>query len=226
MLLLLDPIVERSRHKSIIPDSTRLAKFIVKRSWIFIVIFCVVLGPAVFGYTHTKLYYNMASTLPKTINFMVSNEKVMNDYNIGTTHIVIANSDIKAADGKKMTEELQKVKGVKDVLGYDSLVGNQVPQEMVPNKLLSNFKSGQYQMLLINTTKDYGVATTKVNNQLTTLNKIVKSFDKKATVIGEAAATKDLMNTTSRDFKVVDLAALLMIFFILFIIFRSWIHRD
>mgnify|MGYP001377266074 CR=1 FL=1 len=222
MLLLLDPIVERSRHKSIIPDSTRLAKFIVKRSWIFIVIFCVVLGPAVFGYTHTKLYYNMASTLPKTINFMVSNEKVMNDYNIGTTHIVIANSDIKAADGKKMTEELQKVKGVKDVLGYDSLVGNQVPQEMVPNKLLSNFKSGQYQMLLINTTKDYGVATTKVNNQLTTLNKIVKSFDKKATVIGEAAATKDLMNTTSRDFKVVDLAALLMIFFILFIIFRSW----
>ena len=93
---------------------------------------------------------------------------------------------------------------------------------MVPNKLLSNFKSGQYQMLLINTTKDYGVATTKVNNQLTTLNKIVKSFDKKATVIGEAAATKDLMNTTSRDFKVVDLAALLMIFFILFIIFRSW----
>jgi len=222
MLLLLDPIVERSRHKSIIPDSTRLAKFIVKRSWIFIVIFCVVLGPAIFGYTHTKLYYNMASTLPKTINFMVSNEKVMNDYNIGTTHIVIANSDLKAADGKKMTEELQNVKGVKDVLGYDSLVGNQIPEEMVPNKLLSNFKSGQYQMLLINTTKDYGVATTKVNNQLTTLNKIVKSFDKKATVIGEAAATKDLMNTTSRDFKVVDLAALLMIFFILFIIFRSW----
>jgi predicted RND superfamily exporter protein len=222
MLLLLDPIVERSRHKSIIPDSTRLAKFIVKRSWIFIVIFCVVLGPAIFGYTHTKLYYNMASTLPKTINFMVSNEKVMNDYNIGTTHIVIAHSDMTASDGKKMTEELENVKGVKDVLGYDSLIGNQIPEEMVPNKLLSNFKSGQYQMLLINTTKEYGVATTKVNNQLTTLNKIVKSFDKKATVIGEAAATKDLMNTTSRDFKVVDIAALIMIFFILFVIFRSW----
>jgi len=222
MLLLLDPIVEKSRHRSIIPDSTKLATFIVKKSWIFIVIFCVVLGPAIYGYTHTKLYYNMGSTLPKTINFMVANDKVMNDYNIGTTHIVLTKSSLSSTQGRNMANQLKDVKGVKDVLGLDSMVGDQVPQEALPNKLTDTFKSGKYQMMLINTTKDYGVATTNVNNQLTKLNSIVKSFDKTATVIGEAAATKDLMNTTSHDFKVVDLVALIMIFIILFVIFRSW----
>lgn len=222
LLLVLDPIVEKSRHKSIIPDATKLATFIVKKSWIFIVIFCVVLGPAVFGYTHTKLYYNMGATLPKTINFMVSNDKVMNDYDIGTTHIVLTKSNMSSTQARNMANEIKDVKGIKNVLSQDTLLGDQIPQEAAPSMLTDTFKSGKYQMMLVNTTKDYGVATGKVNNQLTKLNSIVKSFDKKATVIGEAAATKDLMGTTSHDFKVVDIMALIMILVILFVIFRSW----
>lgn len=222
LLLVLNPIIEKARHRSIIPDATKLAGFIVKKSWIFIIIFCVVVGPAYYGYTHTKLYYNMGATLPKSINFMVSNEKVMNDYDIGTTHVVIAKSNLSAAAGRSMAKDIQNVKGVKDIVSYDYLLGNQIPEEALPNSIANIFKSGKYQIMLINTTKNYGVATSNVNNQLTKLNSIVRSYDKKATVIGEAAGTKDLMNTTSHDFKVVDFASLIMILVILFVVLRSW----
>lgn len=222
LLLVLNPIIEKARHRSIIPDATKLAGFIVKKSWIFIIIFCVVVGPAYYGYTHTKLYYNMGATLPKSINFMVSNEKVMNDYDIGTTHVVIAKSNLSAAAGRSMAKDIQNVKGVKDIVSYDYLLGNQIPEEALPNSIANIFKSGKYQIMLINTTKNYGVATSNVNNQLTKLNSIVRSYDKKATVIGEAAGTKDLMSTTSHDFKVVDFASLIMILVILFVVLRSW----
>ncbi|WP_303857208.1 efflux RND transporter permease subunit [Aminicella lysinilytica] len=222
LLLVLNPIIEKARHRSLIPDATKLAGFIVKKSWIFIIIFCVVVGPAYYGYTHTKLYYNMGATLPKSINFMVSNEKVMNDYDIGTTHIVLAKSNLSAAAGRSMADDIQNVKGVKDIVSYDYLLGNQIPQEALPSSIANIFKSGKYQIMLINTTKDYGVATSNVNKQLTKLNSIVRSYDKKATVIGEAAGTKDLMSTTSHDFKVVDFASLIMILVILFVVLRSW----
>ena len=221
MLLIFDGIVEKTRHRSLIGDVHKMSHFIVHKSWIFVIIFFVVLFPAVYGYNNTNIYYDMSSALPKNINFVVSNEKVMKDFNIGTTHMVLVDKDMSKTDAQNMINEMEDVKGVKNVIGLDGILGNQIPEEMLPDKIVKDFKSGDYQMMIINTESKYRVASKYVNQQLTSLNQIVKKYDSKGTVIGEAACTKDLMKTTNRDFAIVSWISIAMIFVIIMLVLKS-----
>lgn len=219
LILVFDNIIEKMRHRSIIPDMRKLSNFVVKKSPIFIAIFLLVLGPAIYGYNNTNIYYDMAGALPKDMNYVVSNNKLMDQFDMGNAHMLLVDKNMNKADVQEMVGELEEVKGVKAALAMDSLVGTQIPDEIFPDEVKSTLKSGKYQLMLV--MSEYRTASKEVNRQITAMNKIVKSYDDKGMIIGEAACTKDLMKTTNRDFAIVSAISVVLIFLIIAIVLKS-----
>ena len=219
LILVFDNIIEKTRHRSIIPDMKKLSTFVVKKSPIFLAIFLLVLGPAIYGYNNTNIYYDMAGALPKDMNYVISNNKLMDQFDVGNAHMLLVDKDMKKSDVQEMVGELEEVKGVKAALAMDSLVGTQIPDEIFPDEVKSTLKSGKYQLMLV--MSEYRTASKEVNRQITAMNKIVKSYDDEGMIIGEAACTKDLMKTTNRDFAIVSAISVVLIFIIIAIVLKS-----
>lgn len=219
LILVFDNIIEKTRHRSIIPDMKKLSTFVVKKSPIFLAIFLLVLGPAIYGYNNTNIYYDMAGALPKDMNYVISNNKLMDQFEVGNAHMLLVDKDMKKSDVQEMVGELEEVKGVKAALAMDSLVGTQIPDEIFPDEVKSTLKSGKYQLMLV--MSEYRTASKEVNRQITAMNKIVKSYDDEGMIIGEAACTKDLMKTTNRDFAIVSAISVVLIFIIIAIVLKS-----
>lgn len=219
LILFFEKTIEKTRHRSIIPNMDKLAKFTVKKSWIFLIIFAVILGPAYYGYTHTNIYYDMGSALPKDMNYTISKEKLMSKFNLGEPHMILVDKNISAKDSQDMMDQLNDIKGVKAVIGADDVLGRSVPKEMLPKEALNSLESGKYQLVTV--MSEYKVASKEVNNQLTKVNNIVKEYDKKAMVIGEAACTKDLMKTSDEDFRKVSIISVLLVFIIIAIVLKT-----
>lgn len=219
LILIFDNIIEKTRHKSVVPDMGKAAAFIVKKSAVFIGIFLIILGPAWYGYNHTNIYYDLGGALPKNMNYVVSNQKLEDKFNMASTHMLLVDKEMSKTDEQNMVVQLDNVKGVKAVLGLDNVVGNQIPDEILPDNMVNMFKDGDTQMLVV--MSEYKTASKEVNRQLTSINKIVKDYDSKGMVIGEAACTKDLMKTTDRDFKVVSAISIVLIFIIIALVLKS-----
>lgn len=219
LILVFDNIIEKTRHRSIIPDMKKLSTFVVKKSPIFLAIFLLVLGPAIYGYNNTNIYYDMAGALPKDMNYVISNNKLMDQFDVGNAHMLLVDKDMKKSDVQEMVGELEEVKGVKAALAMDSLIGTQIPDEIFPDEVRSTLKSGKYQLMLV--MSEYRTASKEVNRQITAMNKIVKSYDDEGMIIGEAACTKDLMKTTNRDFAIVSAISVVLIFIIIAIVLKS-----
>jgi len=219
LILAFDKLIEKSRHKSLIPDMKKFAGFVVKKSPIFAALFLLILGPAIYGYNNTSIYYDMASALPKDMNFVISNQKLLDEYDLGNAHMILADSDMKKEDVQAMMEEMQEVDGVKEVLALDSLLGKDIPEEILPDKAAETLKSGDNQLMLV--LSKYRTASKEVNRQLTAMNEILKQYDDEGMIIGEAACTKDLMKTTDKDFKLVSAISVVLIFIIIAVVLKS-----
>jgi predicted RND superfamily exporter protein len=215
MILILDKPLEKSRHKSLIPKTEKLAGFITKRFPIFLLIFLVILPPAFIGYqkTNKEVYYDMGSCLPKDMNYVISNSKLREDFDVGSTHMVLVDATLSSREVKSMIKEMEDVDGVKYVLGLDSVVGSLVPEEMIPDSIKSVLEGGQHKLLLINS--EYKVASDEVNQQVGDLNTILKKYDGNGMLIGEAPCMKDMIETTDTDFKVVNAISIAAIFMII-----------
>lgn len=219
MILVFDKIIEKTKHKSLIPNLQKLASFVVKKSPIFIVLFLLIIGPAVYGYNHTNIYYDMASALPKDMNYVISNNKLMDEYDLGNTHMLLVDSDMPKTDMQAMTEELEEIDGVQGAFSLDSVLGKGIPDEILPSEAKDSLKSGDSQLVLV--MSEYRTASKEVNRQLTKINRVMKDYDKDGMVIGEAACTKDLMKTTDRDFKMVSSISVILIFIIVAFVLKS-----
>lgn len=219
LILTFDRIIEKTRHRSLIPEMKKLASFVVKKSPVFLVIFVVVLGPAVYGYNNTNIYYDMAGALPEDMDFVIANEKLMDEFDMATTHMLLVDQSLDRADVKEMTERLEDVDGIKAALSLDSVLGSTIPEEILPDEAVTALKSGKYQLMLA--MSEYRTASKEVNRQLTAMNDIVKEYDENGMIIGEAACTKDLMKTTDRDFKIVSAVSIVLIFIIIALVLKS-----
>ena len=213
LILVCDKAIEKTRHKVILPDLSRIAGFITKHHVVFVIAFLVVLIPAIYGYTHTNVYYDLTGTLPETFSSKVGNDKLSEQYHMGATHMVLAKSSLSEKDSMNMIDEIKKVDGVKLAVSMDSLTGPMVPQDVIPDDVKDIFKSGDYQMMVI--VSEYASATDEVNKQCDEINAIIKKYDNTAMLIGEAPCTKDLIEITDVDFKNVVLF-LLQLFLLLF----------
>ena len=219
LILIFDKPIEKTRHKPLMPKFDKVARFITKRSWIFLIVFAVLVTPAVYGYTNTSKYYDLSQSLPEDMDFVIANSKLKSDFGMSTVHMILADSDLPQKEAKQMLDEVGKVDGVRFALGFESLIGSAVPSEIVPEELTKTLKSENYQLMLISS--EYNTATDEVNAQIAEINSIIKKYDDRAILIGEAPCTKDLIEVTDRDFKVVDIISIAAIFLIIFIVFRS-----
>ncbi len=220
MILVFDKALDKTHHRSLMPDKfDHYAHFIVKHFWIFLIIFGVLMFPAVYGSNNNKVYYNLAGTLPGSLPSIKANNKLEKAFNLNSTHMVLVNADLSKKDVKAMADEMEKVSGVKEVLGMNTLVGSAFPNEMIPSQISDMLVSDNHQLILINS--KYKVASDAVNAQINDLNKIVKKYDSKGMVIGEAPCTKDLIEITNTDFNMVNTMSIAMIFLIILILLRS-----
>ena len=219
MILCCDKLIEKTKHKPLLPDIGRISDKVTKRYVIYVVAFVILLFPAIYGNNHTGVYYNLDESLPKDLPSVIANTKLKEDYNMNTTHMILVDSSVAGSDVKKMSQEIEKVDGVKWVLGLDNLVGSGVPADMLPESVTGMLKNDKYQLLMVNST--YKVATDKVNKQIEQIDKIMDKYDKGAMLVGEGPLTKDLINITETDFKRVSAVSIGIVFVIILLLFKS-----
>ena len=219
MILCCDKIIEKTKHKPFLPDIGRISDKVTKRYLVYVVLFLLFLFPAIYVNNHTAVYYNLDETLPKDLPSIIANEKLKEDYDMNTTHMILVDSSVSSTDVNKMIKEMDKVDGVKWALGLDSLVGPSVPSDMIPESVSSMLKNDKYQLLLVNS--EYKVASDEVNAQIKALNKILHKYDKTGMLIGEGPLTADLIDITDQDFKTVSTVSIGIIFVIILVLFKS-----
>ncbi|MBQ7505497.1 MAG: MMPL family transporter [Ruminococcus sp.] len=221
MILVLDKPLTKTMHRSLIPRTRKLAKGIVKIFPVFLILFVIIIAPALYGYaqTNNEVYYNFSQSLPKDMENVIANTKLEEEFGVGTTHMALINSNLDSKDAHKMSLELEKVKGVKYVLGLESLVGSRIPEEMLPESVTEVLKSDKYELMLINS--EYRPATDNVAKQISSLNKIIKKYDKSGMLIGESSCVNDMIDITGVDFRVVNLISIIAIFIIIAIVEKS-----
>lgn len=219
MILCCDKLIEKTKHKPLLPDIGRISDKVTKSYVIYVVAFVILLFPAIYGNNHTGVYYNLDESLPKDLPSVIANTKLKEDYNMNTTHMILVDSSVAGSDVKKMSQEIEKVDGVKWVLGLDNLVGSGVPADMLPESVTGMLKNDKYQLLMVNST--YKVATDKVNKQIEQIDKIMDKYDKGAMLVGEGPLTKDLINITDTDFKRVSAVSIGIVFVIILLLFKS-----
>ena len=220
LILTFDKALEKTMHREILPARfDKLAGFIVNHAWIFIVIFVALLGPAIYGYQHTNVYYDLADTLPANLDCSIANKKLEENFDVNSIYMILADSELNSKDANKMMTEIKDLDGVTFALGLDSAIGNEIPKELIPESLKSELVSDKHQIMMVGS--DYKVASDEINNQITTIQDIAKKYDSTSMVIGEAPCTKDLITITDTDFKRVSAVSIGASVVIIILVFKS-----
>ena len=221
MILLLDKPLQKTRHKSLIPDMGGFAKGVCKHFPVFLVIFALLIAPAYYGYdkTNDEVYYDMGQCLPEDIDYVIANSKLAEDFDISSTHMLLVDASLPTRDVRDMIDEMEQVDGVKYVLSLESVVGPLVPEDILPDSVRSLLNNGQWELMLINS--EYKVASDAVSDQLDSLNAILKKYDDTGMLIGEAPCMKDMIDTTDHDFQVVNAVSIIAIFVIIALVEKS-----
>ena len=221
MILVLDKLLQKTSHKSLLPDMGKVASGITKVFPVFLILFLGLVLPSYLSYkaTNNEVYYDLGETLPEDMAYVVANSKLQEDFGVGATHMVLVSTDVSDTDVRAMIHEMENVEGIKYALGLESVVGPLVPEEMLPESVKEVLKSDDWELLLVNS--EYKTATDEVNAQINELNTILKKYDSKGMLIGEAPCTKDLIETTGEDFKVVNTVSIVAIFVIIALVEKS-----
>lgn len=221
LILLLSKPLQSTRHRPLIPDMTAFSKKMCGIFPVFLLIFLLLIPPSYYGYkkTNKEVYYDMGQCLPRDIQYVVANEKLSETFNVASTHMLLVDSSLPPSEVRQMAKDMEKVPGVKYVLGLESVLGAEVPEELLPEELVSTLKSGRSELLLVNS--EYKVASDEVDGQIDSLNAILKRYDPSGMLIGEAPCMKDMIETTDHDFKVVNAVSIAAIFIIIAIVEKS-----
>ena len=219
MILVFDKPLRKTKHKALLPDLKGIATFSIGHEKIVLILCALLLIPVVHGYRNTPVYYNLDSSLPRDLASIQANEKLKEEFNMNSTHMLLMDAGVEEKNVMEMADEMKKEDGVKFVLGLNTVKGPLIPEEFVPEKLKDALISDNYQLLLIGS--EYEVASEAVNNQVAKLTEIAKAYDPESMLIGEAPCTKDLIEITDHDFNTVSTVSIGVIFLIIAIVFRS-----
>ena len=221
LILLFDRPLQRTRHKALIRNANGFARKITKAFPVFLAVFVALAIPAYMGYakTNEEVYYDMGQCLPQDIDYVIAHSKLTDDFDIASTHMLLVDANLPSRDVRNMKREMEDVDGVKYVLSLESVVGSRVPEEVLPDSVRSILKSDRWELMLINS--EYKVASDAVNDQIDSLNAILKKYDPSGMLIGEAPCTKDMIETTGHDFQVVNLFSIIAIFVIILLVEKS-----
>lgn len=218
MILCFEKLIVKTKHRPLTIKGEKLASFVIGRYKVFLLLVLLII-PAVYGYQRIKVYYNLDSSLPDYLPSVQANRELEAGYELNTLHMILADEDMKSKDVRKMIDEIEAVDGVEFALAADSILPAQVPEEFLPQSVGSNLKAGGWQLMMISSA--YMIASDEVNNQISEIQEIIKQYDDKAMLIGEAPCTKDLITITDHDFKVVSAVSIVAIFFLILIVLRN-----
>ena len=220
LILTFDKALEKTMHREIMPNFDKPARWIVNHSWIFLIIFVLLLGPAIYGYNNTKVYYDLSDTLPEKLNCSQANKMLAENFDgTNSIYMILADSNLSAEDSNAMMNEVNDLDGISFALSIDSALGGEIPTEMLPDSLVSELKGDEYQIMMVST--NYTIASDEINDQINKVDAIAKKYDAKSMAIGEAPCTKDLITITDKDFKTVSAVSIVAIFFIIFFVLKS-----
>lgn len=220
LILTFDKSLEKTMHREIMPNFDKPARWIVNHSWIFLIIFVLLLGPAIYGYNNTKVYYDLSDTLPEKLNCSQANKMLADNFDgTNSIYMILADSNLSEEDSNAMMNEVNDLDGISFALSIDSALGGEIPTEMLPDSLVSELKGDEYQIMMVST--NYTIASDEINDQINKVDAIAKKYDAKSMVIGEAPCTKDLITITDKDFKTVSAVSIVAIFFIIFFVLKS-----
>lgn len=221
MILLLEPLIERTKHRPLMPEMKKIVQLVVGRYPVFLVIFLLILPIAFYGYHKSgdEVYYNLGGSLPEYMGYVQATNKLEEEFDAGATHMILMDKEISSKETRKMVREMKKVDGVEFVLGLDSVLGSGIPEEMIPGKAKETLESDHWKLLMIQSA--YSTATDEVNAQIEKLNGILKNYDPNGMLIGEAPCTKDLIEITDHDFQVVNAISIIAIFVIIALVLKS-----
>ena len=220
LILTFDKALEKTMHREIMPNFDKPARWIVNHSWIFLIIFVLLLGPAIYGYNNTKVYYDLSDTLPEKLNCSQANKLLADNFDgTNSIYMILADSNLSAEDSNAMMNEVNDLDGISFALSIDSALGGEIPTEMLPDSLVSELKGDEYQIMMVST--NYTIASDEINDQINKVDAIAKKYDAKSMVIGEAPCTKDLITITDKDFKTVSAVSIVAIFFIIFFVLKT-----
>lgn len=221
MILLLDKPLQKTKHRSLIPNMTKASKGLLRIAPVLLVLFVLSAIPAWYGYQKTddEVYYDMGECLPEDMEYVIANSKLRDRFDIASTHMILADASTPEKDLRAMCREMETIEGVKTVFGLETLVGEDVPLEIVPNRLRQIMESDHWKLLLV--ISEYRAASDEVNAQITALNSVLKKYDEGGMLIGEAPCMKDLIETTDRDFSVVNTVSVVLVFLIIFFVEKS-----
>lgn len=220
LILTFDKALEKTMHKEIMPNFDKPARWIVKHSWIFLIVFLGLLYPAIYGYNHTKVYYDLSNTLPDKLNCSQANKLLAENFDkTNSIYMILADTNLSKDDSIAMIDEIEELDGISMAISLDSVVGAELPTEMLPDSLVSELKGSEYQIMMVST--NYTIASDEINDQIDKVDEIAKKYDAKSMVIGEAPCTKDLITITDKDFKTVSIVSIAAIFVIIFFVLKS-----
>lgn len=219
MILLAEKLVNRFNHKVLLPGFEKTANFTIKHRKKLFVVFLILFIPAIYGARNTDLYYNLDRSLPQDLDSIVALNKMKEDYNMASSHFIVVKDDLSKTSINSMIDEIENVEGVNNVLSINSMTGITIPSEILPEKLKKNFEQNGYQMIMVNS--KYQTASSEVNKQVGEIDKIVKDHDPEGKLTGEAVLTKDLTILSDRDFKMVNVASIVVVFIIIAVVFKS-----
>ena len=220
LILTFDKALEKTMHKEIMPNFDKPARWIVKHSWLFLIVFLGLLYPAIYGYNHTKVYYDLSDTLPDKLNCSQANKLLAENFDkTNSIYMILADTNLSKDDSIAMIDEIKELDGISTAMSLDSVVGAELPTEMLPDSLVSELKGNEYQIMMIST--NYAIASDEINDQIDKVDEIAKKYDAKSMVIGEAPCTKDLITITDKDFKTVSIVSIAAIFVIIFVVLKS-----
>lgn len=219
MILILDKPLEKMSHKAWLPEMPKVSKFITKHYMLATVLFTVLIFPAIYGYNHTGVYYNLTDTLPEELGSIQASKELQENFDMSTVHMILVDKNVESKAVAHMSQELKSLKGVKSVLGLDALLGTRIPRQLIPEEKIKDLQSENWQMMMV--FSEYKAASDEVNKQCDDIKDIIKKYDSKGMLVGEAPCTKDLIDITDKDFKTVSIVSIGVIFLIIMVLFKS-----
>lgn len=221
MILICDGLIQKTRHRPLMPKFDKTVGFVIKKFPLFLLIFLLILPVAYYGYhkSGSEVYYNLGGALPEYMGYVQATNKLEENFDAGATHMVLMNKNVPAKSTKAMVKEMKQVDGIQFALGLDSAIGSMIPEELIPDEARNKLESENWKLLLVQS--EYSTATDEVNAQIDKLKNILKKYDPNGMLIGEAPCTKDLIEITDHDFQVVNTISIIAIFLIIAIVLKS-----
>ena len=219
MILVFDKAIEKTKHKALLPNMDKASGFITKHYKVWLIVFLVLLYPAIYGNNHTQIYYNIDKSLPATLASNVANDKLKEDFDMSTMHMILLRNGLDSKQKTQMLDKIDEIDGVKWSLGMNSLIGPTFPESMIPSNIREMLESDNYEVQFV--CSEYSSATDECNAQLASIQEIVKEYSPDSMVIGEAPLMKDLQDTTDVDLQRVNILSMAAIFVIILFVFKS-----